>query len=191
MDLDAIGRNVGLPIAAILGQEVFNSAVVDIDFKASKIAFRSSASFNPPSGAKQVSLMPSAGNRVVPVSIEGRPAMPAYFDLGNGSALDLFPSYWQTLHLLDGRVVTQSEMGGSGGKKPTSVAMVNSLSFAGIEFRNVRTNFSADSATTENSEVVKGNLGMPIFDHFHLMTDYSRNGMYLIPYSKGPVGLSP
>jgi hypothetical protein len=191
MDLDALGRNVGLPIAAILGQEVFNSAIVDIDFQQSRIAFRSPTSFTPPNEARRLALSPWAGDRIVSVSVEGMPAIPAYFDLGNGSPLDLFPSYWKPLHLLDGRAVTESQMGGSGGKKPVSVAVLKTVSFAGIEFRNVRTNFTADVATTENSEVVKGNVGMPIFDHFHLMIDYPHNQIYMIPYSSGPITLNP
>ena len=191
MDLAALGRNVGLPIAAILGQEVFNSAIVDIDFQQSRIAFRSPTSFTPPNEARRLALNPWAGNRLVSVSVEGMPEVPAYFDLGNGSPLDLFPSYWKPLHLLDGRAVTESQMGGSGGKKPISVAVLKTVSFAGVEFRDVRTNFAAELATTENSEAVKGNVGMPIFDHFHLITDYPHNEIYLIPYSPGPITLHP
>jgi hypothetical protein len=191
MDLDTLGRNVGLPITAILGQEVFNSAIIDIDFQQSRIAFRSPTSFTPPNEARRLALRPWAGNRLLTVSVEGRPAILAIFDLGNGSPLDLFPSYWKPLHLLDSRAVKDSQMGGAGGKKPISVAVLKTVSFAGVEFRNVRTNFTAELDTTENSDMVKGNVGMPIYDHFHLMTDYPHNKIYLIPYSSGPITFDP
>lgn len=105
MDLEAIGRAVNVPIAAILGQEIFNSTVVDIDFKQNRIAFRDSTHFSPPRGVRRLSLMPFAGNRVLHVSIEGKSPIPVIFDLGNGSALDVFPSYWKPMHMLDGRIV--------------------------------------------------------------------------------------
>jgi len=191
MDLDAIGHNIGLPIAAILGAEAFNSAVVDIDFSENKIAFRPPASFAPPAEARRLALIPWHGDRLVEVAIEGRPAVTAYFDLGNGSPLDLFPSYWKPLDLLKGRNVTLSQMGGSGGKKPIAVALLKNVSFAGVTFRNVRTNFTQDLDTTENSEFVKGNVGMPILDRFHLMIDFSRDKLYLTPYTRGDITMQP
>jgi hypothetical protein len=128
------------------------------------------------------------GNRVLEVLVEGKPPIPVVFDLGNGSALDLFPAYWKLLHMMDSRPFT-SQMGGSGGKKPVSVATVDPLVFGGVVFHGVRTNFTAEAGTTETSAVVKGNLGMPVLDHFHLMTDYARDEMYVIPLEAGEVTL--
>jgi len=187
MDLEAVGRNVGVSIAAILGQEIFNSAIVDIDFGAKRIAFRAPAHFRIPKEARRLALKPWAGNRILEVSVEGRPSIPVLFDLGNGSALDLFPSYWKPLRMLDGRPFETSQMGGSGGTKPVSVATVDPLVFGGVVFHSVRTNFTAEADTTENSVAVKGNLGTPVLDHFHLMTDYARDEMYVIPLEAGDV----
>lgn len=187
MDLEAVGRNVGVPIAAILGQEIFNSSVVDIDFKERRIAFRAFEHFRIPSGARRLALRPWSGNRVLEVSVESKPAISVFFDLGNGSALDIFPSYWKPLHMLDHRPSTTSQMGGSGGKKPVSVATVDPLLFGGVVFHNVRTNFTAEADTTENSVAVQGNLGMQVLAHFRLMTDYARDEMYVIPVKPGDV----
>jgi hypothetical protein len=185
LDLDAVGRVVGIPIAAILGQEVFNAFVVDIDFEKRRIAFIAPDSFKVPQGAQRVALEPVSGNRVLDISVEGKPPIPVFFDLGNGSPLDLFPSYWKPQHLLDDRVHRDSKMGGAGGKKPIVVATLASVSLADFTFHDVPTNFTAESAaTTENSNLVKGNLGMQIFSRFHLMTDYAANALYLLPNPK-------
>lgn len=72
-------------------------------------------------------------------------------------------------------------MGGSGSKKPVSVSVVDPVVFAGVIFHDVRTNFTEEADTTENSVAIQGNLGMPILDRFHLMTDYQKNELFLIP----------
>jgi hypothetical protein len=184
LDLDAIGRTVGVPIAAILGQEAFNAFVVDIDFEKRRIAFLAPDSFKVPIGAQRVVLKPIAGNRVLDISVEGKSPIPVFFDLGNGSPLDLFPSYWKPQHLLSNRPHTDSETGGAGGKKPVVVATLRTVSLANFTFHDVPTNFTAEAATTENSLRVKGNLGIPIFSRFHLMTNYAADELYLFPNSK-------
>ena len=184
LDLDAVGRVVGIPIAAILGQEIFNALVVDIDFDKRKIAFIAHSSFNVPEGAQRVALKPVSGNRVLDISVEGKPPIPVFFDLGNGSPLDLFPSYWQRQHLLANRAHEDSQTGGAGGKKPVIVATLARVSLANFTFQNVPTNFTAEAATTENSNLVKGNLGMPIYSRFRLVTDYAADALYLLPDPK-------
>jgi hypothetical protein len=184
LDLDAVGRVVGVPIAAILGQEVFNAFVVDIDFEKRRVAFLAPGTFKVPNGAQRVTLKPVTGNRVLDISVEGKPPIPVFFDLGNGSALDLFPSYWKPQHLLSDRAHRDSQTGGAGGKQPIVVATLRTVSLAGFTFHNVPTNFTAEAATTENSDLVKGNLGMPILSRFRLVTDYAAGQLYLLPDRK-------
>ena len=62
-----------------------------------------------------------------------------------------------------------------------TIASIKSLVFGGAIFRDVRTNFTSAAATTENSDAVKGNLGMPILSQFHLVTDYTRDELWLTP----------
>jgi hypothetical protein len=184
LDLDAVGRVVGVPIAAILGQEVFNAFVVDIDFENRRIAFVAQGSFKMPDGARRVGLKPVMGNRVLDISVEGKPPIPVFFDLGNGSPLDLFPSYWKPEHLLTDRAHRDSQTGGAGGKQPIIIATLRTVSLSDFTFRNVPTNFTVEAATTENSYRVKGNLGMQILSRFRLVTDYAADELYLLPDPK-------
>jgi aspartyl protease/PDZ domain-containing protein len=180
MDLSGVAHALSIPLAAILGQEVFYASVVDIDFARRRIAFRDPSRFRAPTNAIRMPLSPANGDRTIPVSIEGRPAVPMYFDLGNGSPIDLFPSYWQPQHLLDGRRRSELLNGGAGGQRTTAVASVRNILVAGYEFLDVPANFINPGPTTANTARVFGNLGLPVLSRFRLIADFPHNALYVI-----------
>jgi len=182
MDLEKIGETVGVAIEAILGQEVFNEYAVDIDFDRHLISFRNRKAFSPPLTATRVPLDAMLGNRVLPIRVEGRLSVPVIFDLGNGSALDLFPSYWEPQQLLRDRQCENSETGGAGGKQPVHKCVFQSVSIGGTVVKDVVANLTSPGATTENSEMIKGNVGVGILSRFRVITDYADNALYLIAH---------
>lgn len=181
MDLEPIAKALDTPLKAILGQEVFAAFVVDIDFEQRRIAFRDPATFIPPRGAIRLPLTPAGGDRVTRVSVEGRTPVDVYFDLGNGSCLDLFPAYWQAQHLLDDRRSSEMLSGGAGGQRPVKVATVHTLDVAGVVFRDVPTNFPPPGDSTADTRRVQGNLGLSILSRFRMMADFSHDALYLMP----------
>jgi hypothetical protein len=181
MDLSSIGKALDIPLRAIVGQELFYASVVDIDFPRRRIAFRDPARFVPPKGAVRLPLEPARGDRTVPLSIEGRPPIRVFFDLGNGSPLDIFAAYWRPQGLLDARPSSQLLNGGAGGQRPVRLAMVKSVSLGGTTLQNVPANFSPPGPTTENSDRVLGNVGLPILQRFRVIADYGRDALYLLP----------
>jgi Aspartyl protease/PDZ domain len=181
MDLSRIGKDVGIPLQAILGQEVFNELIVDIDFVHHRLCFRDPQHFVPPPGARRLTALRMNGNRVIEVSVEGKSPIPVVFDLGNGSPLDLFPSYWKAQRLLEGRPQSRALMGGAGGEQDITVATMRTVRLAGETFRDVPVNFAVQASTTENSERVKGNVGLPLLSRFRVITDFEKNALFLIP----------
>jgi hypothetical protein len=119
-------------------------------------------------------------NRVLPIRVEGRPPIPVIFDLGNGSALDLFPSYWEPQRFLRDRQCESSKTGGAGGKQPIHQCVFQSVSIGGTVVKDVVANLMSPEATTENSEMIKGNIGIGILSRFQVITDYADDALYLL-----------
>ncbi len=182
LDLAPIGKRIGHPLPVVLGNEVFNELVVDIDFEHHRLAFRDPGVFTPPAGAAEVPARLVDGIRAVPVSVEGRAPVSFDFDLGNGSPLLVFPAYWQKEKLLEGRPHSAALGGAIGGIHPETVATVRSMTFAGVTFADVPTVFTPEGPSAVDTSHTLGNVGLPILARFHLITDYPHDRLWLTPY---------
>ena len=180
-DFAPIAKAIDHPLPFVLGDELFNELAVDIDFEHHRIAFRDPATAIRPANAIEVPLI-RVKDRAVPVSIEGAPAVPFEFDLGNGSPLGVFPAYYKAHRLLQGRRTSQELAGGVGGFQPQPVATLRRVGFAGIEFSDVPADFSPDILSGANSNLVVGNLGLPILARFRLVIDYAHDRLFAAPY---------
>ncbi len=180
VDFSSIAQRIGHPMPFVLGNEVFNAFAVDIDFAHHRLALRNPDSLTKPAGAAEVPLV-RIKDRSVPVSIEGAPAVPFEFDLGDGSPLDIYPAYYVPHKLLDARPTSQVEAGGVGGFHGETVATIKRLSLAGMRFVNVPTDFTPDTASANNSNLLLGTVGLPILSRFHLIVDYSHDRLFATP----------
>lgn len=181
-DFAPVAKNIGHPLSFVLGNEVFNELAVDIDFHAHRIAFRDPATVAMPIGAVEVPLIRTK-DRTVPVSIEGAAPVPFEFDLGDSSPLDVYPAYYKSRSLLDGRRTSQTIGGGVGGFRPQTVATLRHVGFAGVDFTQVPGNFTADIASADNSNLIFGSVGLPILARFQLIIDYSHDRLFATPSS--------
>lgn len=181
IDLAEIEKRIGRPMPVILGKEAFNQLAVDVDFQARKIAFHDPARLVPPAGAVAVPVTEIGGLRAVEASIEGGPPMLFDFDIGNGSPLLLFSAYWQPRKLDQTRPSSKLMSGAIGGVREQSQITIKSLTFGGVEFRDIPTVLSAPGAAAVDSDRTFGNIGLPIISRFRLITDYPRDKLYLVP----------
>ncbi|MCP3167749.1 aspartyl protease family protein [Myxococcus qinghaiensis] len=182
IDLAEVARQIGHPLPVILGKEAFNQLVVDVDFPHRRIAFHEPSHFKAPPRAVRVPLVESAGGqRAVQLSIEGRPAIPVLFDVGNGGALSLFPAYWQQAGLLQGRRGSKTLSGAVGGLRERDVATLKSIQFAGVTLRDVPTVFDDAGNSISTSDRLSGNLGLAVLGRFRMITDYATDTLMLVP----------
>jgi len=181
IDLAEVATAIGMPLPLVLGREAFNQLVIDIDFQRHRIAFHDPDHFSSPDGAVRVPLGRHGNNRTVAVSVEGRPAVPFDFDLGQGEPLDVYSSYRDSEHLLGARPESLNLSGGVGGIVKVKVATLKSIAVAGIPMTAVPTEFPDAADNASNSDQTAGNLGLPIFSRFRLITDYPHNALWLIP----------
>jgi hypothetical protein len=181
IDLSEVVAEMGRPLPLILGKEVLNELVVDIDFQRRKIAFRDPNGFSGPPGAVRLALGRHGDNRTVPVSVEGAAPVPFDFDLGNGSPLIVYGAYRDSAHLLDGKPQSLTLTSGVGGAKPDKVATVGSITLGGVQLASVPAAFPDAGNDAVSSDRAGGNIGLPVFRRFRLVMDYPHNAIWLTP----------
>ena len=188
MDLATLANQLGRPLPMILGKEVFNQLVVDIDFPNRRIAFQARAGFEPPAGAVRVPLGRHGENRTVPLAIEQRPAVDFDFDLGSNSPLIIYPYYRDSTQLLAGRRQSRELSSGVGGLFRPVCATLQSITIAGLRLEDVPADFPDPANSALNSDRMGGNVGLPVFSRFRLITDYAQDAIWLAadPGSKPP-----
>ncbi len=184
IDLADVSKRLGIPLPVVLGEDVFKQLIVDIDFDRAEIAFHEPAAFKAPPGAITVPVLEAEGVRSVPVQIEGHEPIQVDFDLGNGSYFSIDPAFWEKHHLLDGRPHSKILGGAVGGAREETVTVLNTVRFAGLDFKDVPTTFTtpAKGRAAVDSERQPGNIGLSILARFRLITDYANDRLYLIPH---------
>ncbi len=180
MDLSGIAQQLEHPLPLILGKEVFNQLIVDIDFPNRRIAFRERDQHAVPSGAVRVPLGRHGGNRTVPVSIEGRNAIQFDFDLGSNSPMTIYPFYRDRMQLLAGRRQSRGLSAGVGGMFRPIYATLKSISIGGLSVVDVPADFPDPADSTLNSDRMGGSIGLPVFSRFRLLTDYAQDAIWLV-----------
>ncbi len=168
------------PLPVLLGKEVMNEAVIDIDFAASRIRMVDRAAYRPTTAAREVALVTLTGLRAVPIRIEDGPEVLGMFDLGSAKALTLFPSYVAEHGLLDGRAVSEGSSHGVGGLSAVRTMTVQRLHLAGFDLEDV----AADVPEAHGiwvRDVAAANLGLPLFSRFRLAIDFAGDRLFLTP----------
>jgi hypothetical protein len=184
IDLSVMAGQLGHALPLILGKEVFNQLIVDIDFPHRRIAFNEPANFSVPAGAVRVPLGRHGDNRSVPVSVEGGTSVAFDFDLGSNSPLIVYPAYRDGAHLLDGRRQSVGLSAGVGGLIKPRCATLRYITLAGTRLANVPADFPEPADGTLNSDRTAGNIGLPVFSRFRLITDYAHDELWLVADAK-------
>ena len=170
----------GQPVPLMLGEEVFDRMVIDIDYAHARLAFRDS-SVNKPTRAVEVPVIELDGVRVVPLSINGAPPAQFELELGNVSGpLLVIPSYAKAHKLLEGHPASQR----LSGKFVEPVVTVDHLNFAGVDFPEAPIALIPDAALPPAPII--GGVGLPLLSHFHLIIDYRNNRLFAIPNPGAP-----
>lgn len=181
MDLKPVAAVLGRPLPAVLGKEVLNALTVQIDFAGRSITFHDPARFQPAVGAVAVPVSNVAGLHAIPASIEGGTPVLMDFDLGNAQPVLVYPSHWKSQGMLADRPTSKILSGAVGGMRTRNVAMLRSVTLAGVTLYDVPAVFGDEDNTAFNLGNTAGNIGMPILSRFELTTDYTRGRLLLRP----------
>lgn len=181
VDLAPLSRTHGRPIQAVLGREIFDRYVVDIDFEQHSLALFPREGFRPPMGTRAVSLFPAKSGMTMEVSVEGGPPLSVLIDLGSDVPLILSPG--PAAHrLLDGRAASTAWLGGFGSGGAGQVATARQVFVGGETVAAVPVIVAPHGLSGD------GNLGLPVLSRFRLYLDYAGGRAWLGP---GPALVVP
>lgn len=183
MPLAKLTAAYGDELTVILGKELLNEVVLDIDFDNQRIAMENADHYQPPPGSIAVPLnLNKDALRTVDVRIEGGPAVPALFDLGSNSSLAINASYWEPHQLARNHRSSVVGVGGvGGGKVVASEIVAGSLTIGPFEFSNVPAELSPRGPTAAESDRTLANVGAEVWSRFRVITNYAENRLYLLP----------
>lgn len=184
IDLANVSKGIGRPVPVVLGRELFDNAIVTLDWQAGQMSVAPPDGFVPPAGATLVELGRGRDRlNTIPVSIDGAPPVGAHFDLGSGSALTLPKSYWESKPGLAGLPFANSEAGGVGGMHGTRLVTVGKVTIAGRTFTAVPANLSESK---KSHAVDQPNVGIGLLKPFRMTMDLGRNRLFLEPLAQPP-----
>jgi predicted aspartyl protease len=182
-DLREVEKDVGRSMPATVGRELWNGAVVDIDYPDTRIAFHDPARYQPDPDARRIPLVAGDnGDMLIEASVEGLPPALFRIDTGSSGAVALFGSYVDANGLLQNRSPLGRRLSsGIGGSRDVTVATLNSFSIGGFELHGVPAEFHDTKEGTFSARHIAGNIGAKILQRFRVTFDRANGGMYLTP----------
>jgi len=175
MDLSTISAAVQRPVQVILGRDVFDEAVVEIDFQTQTMAFLPRDTFQP-AAAAPVPLSRSGDLRSLPMVIAGAPTE-AILDLGNAGGLLIDRDFADSRGLLAGRRVSTQLSVGADGAQEGALVSLDGVEVGGLSLDGVPTVAAAELASH-----APANVGLAVLSRFHLTIDFAGDRIWLKPY---------
>ncbi len=187
VDLAAVAKDLGRDLSLVIGRELFDAAVVEIDYAGARVAFDDPGRERTPLSHVLPLFPADQGTPAIEVSVEGRPHVRVQVDIGSNDTLKLFRSYVESANLLAGRSKVSTRLsGGVGGMAPVKEATLEKIVIGGLEVRGVPALFveggPADRGTsTRGSSKVDGRIGSGILQRFRVVVDVPHGRLELEP----------
>jgi hypothetical protein len=184
VSLEAIRRAIGFRrLDGIVGQELFERFVIDIDYERSQLSFHDPKSF---AAAKELGpplrLSFLGGIPMLDAEVDGLRG-PFVLDTGDRSSLTLFVPFVER-HGLRQRYSNQVHAvtgWGVGGPIPADVTRVGKLTLAGYTLPGIVTRMPVLKSGAFAMSDAAGSIGTGVFKRFRTVFDYSRKQMFLKP----------
>lgn len=177
IDLSPLNVATNRPVVAILGRDVFDPLVVDIDFESRRIAFLDPKISVALAGATRLPLIQGTlGRREISFSVEGQPPIPAIFDLGSDTPLYLSPDYVERLQLFRGKKTSTSLSVGVEGIEENQVAQINTIEIGRTSLHNIPV-----EVPRKWVQDVPAVMGVPILSRFRLLVDFGHDLIWMVP----------
>ncbi|PIQ49097.1 MAG: hypothetical protein COW03_06835 [Cytophagales bacterium CG12_big_fil_rev_8_21_14_0_65_40_12] len=185
VDVDNV---LGIAAHGILGSEIFNRFIVEVDYTKMKIWLSKPESFKVPRGYKKFNIQIENSRPYMNVHIKqvkGKAIdVKLLVDTGASSALFLDAESNEDV-VIPERTIDHVVGRSIGGILSGKVGRVKRVKFGNFKFRNVITSYpdqwkvSERSKIDENGRQRYGTIGADLFSRFHVIFDYSRNAVYL------------
>lgn len=179
---------LGIEAHGILGSEIFNRFVVEIDYSKMKIHLSKPADFVVPKGYKKFDITIEGFRPFINVNVKQNKGktleLKLLIDTGASSALFLDAETNPDI-IIPEKTVDHVVGRSIGGILNGKVGRVKRVKVGNFKFKEVLTSYPDQWRVSEDSKAdVKGNLrygtiGADLFSRFHVIFDYSKNAVYL------------
>lgn len=172
VDLSAHARQLGKPIAGVLGTNVLNRFAVTIDYGKSQITLRDFATYKAPAGANIIPFSDKKGP-VVKVYLNAKEEVQCLVD--TGAAFNNLPpaigkkyQTGQSVHYTEG-------VGADGRSVKLGTVQIPTVKIGTSLLKDVSFTYSADVETSKKGVVTGSNIGIlgnPFWQNFSMTFDY-------------------
>jgi len=169
---------LGAPVVGVLGFDIFERAVVEIDKPNNRVALHTSAPTTIPETA-WTTLRIANRLPIVTAAFESN-AGEFVLDTGANSAVTIFADAVERLKLLEGRETKRSLRLGVGGGKSQVRGKLEWLQLAGTRFEPIVTDFSTQSDKDGHPKSTIGVIGMGALGERRAIFDYAKGRFALI-----------
>lgn len=183
IDLSSIAKALGRPMNVVLGRELFDHAVIAIDWEKGRLAITDPATFKPATTSRTIALANDGTFNFTDIGVAGLPPVRAVLDLGNGGALSLPHDYWSKQPALAGLRHADTIAGGVGGQHASRAVTLPTVDFAGSRFTAVPATLHGPAP---EGAVTHPNIGIGMLKPFKVVMDLGRDRLYLEPRANPP-----
>lgn len=185
LPLDGLSPANGREIAGIIGYELFNHFVVDIDFVARQMNLYEPRSYVYRGGGQSIPLLVQPEGEIY---VQAKVAVPNHdpiegqfvIDTGDNNSLMLARPFVEQHRLLESVGPTHPARGGGvGGEIQLAIGRVKSLQLGNFVIQNPITGFMIAGEIADRGKA--GNIGGRLLRRFRVVFDYSRRRMMLEP----------
>lgn len=184
-DLSGLSKVLGRRLDGLVGYEVMNKYVTQIDFGQKQLLLFNEIKEADTTGYTGIPFEFNKGVMIprFPITITltngERYTGRAMFDTGNAFSL-LISAPYSKFHNLNAKLGESFPAWGLNGSAPDHVAMIKSMSFNGFEFGNMTVRLTANEKA-EPKDGYLGILGIEIIKRFNVILDYANKKIYLKP----------
>ena len=179
LDLAPVSTMIGVKIDALLGREIFERAMVEIDFPRRQLGLTPSGEL-PENRWESIPLRRFAAGRgrTISLSLEGSGPVELEFDLGSANPIVLQSSYWRPAGLHLNRQVSDSVVGGANGIRRTGLISLANVALGAISLAEVDALLEQPAVGIED-RLGNGTVGIPVLSRFRIATDYTNSLLYI------------
>lgn len=183
IDLTTAESLIAREMPVILGREVFNIGIVDIDYPNRRLYFRDPKTYRYDGGGVSLQLLSADSCALcVVASVEGFPATHFDVDTGSASTLTIYQAYERQTDLLSQRTkVSSATIGGVSGWTEVKRGTVSSIDLGQYRLSNLPVTFYDGQEGIFAHSKASGNLGNMVFNRFRVVFDVPGQAMHLEP----------
>ena len=179
IDLSGLAAGLGTPVGGILGFQVFQDYVVEIDYETGRVRFHEPRTYTAPAGSQSVLITIEDQIPYMQVGVFGNghsADAKVEFDTGLTGAVTLLRAFVEAHGLLGPTQRQVPIVAGAllPGKVPASITRVERVRIGQIDVADVVTNVAPDVQAAGVEAGIAGLIGGELLRRFEIAIDYSR-----------------